>query len=251
MTNYQFRKNLIEGMINLGYEKVITESSEYHFVKNLNNGFYVTILIQYHRFEKGTYTAEFHLDYYASSGYTGLDSRLSPRVAKFLKIEERKALLNNDLECVDQEGIDAWWRKSDEDSVFNFLKTIALTEERFLKSNNVFNRVLENNKILLVYFDLLSIEKLVVDKAKMDEDFICQPKKEKYGIDPIWYQACEIYQREQKKKNKYVEVSRSTVLYQTVAAYRNYIFEQRYGKPPFFGELLARYNKLLEDEKNK
>lgn len=255
MTNYQFNKILLEGMRSLGYEKTMSEHSEIYFIKRLENGFYISVFLYHHRFEKGAYTADFHLDYFASFGYTGLDHRLSPRIGKFLKKDERKALLNNYLECIDQENIDAWWYKSDENSVFDFVKAIEITEERYLSSYDIFNKVLENDKILFAYFNLLRTEEVILDKIeqvkqnklKLNESLTAQPIKEKYGIDSLWYQICELEQR----KKKGAKVSRSTVTLEVVSVYRNYIFEQRYGKPPFFDELLARYNKLLEDEKSK
>lgn len=79
MTNYQFRKSLAVGMAKLGYEKVISELADAHFIKRLENGFYITLFLYHHRFDKGAYTANFHLDYYASFGFIGGEQRLSRR----------------------------------------------------------------------------------------------------------------------------------------------------------------------------
>jgi len=182
------------GIENLGYKEIqdtITVAQGL-YIKLIENGLYLSIGLTISRYHDSMFTASFYLSKTTNWATYGGDipKQSYQRVGHLLTKEERNILLD---EKYTKDGInDAWWNAQNQKEVNNFIKTLNITEKRFLNQANLMIDI-QNSKDVN---ELGKLAKMVIHKVdhdnidKFNYQFI--PKKPIDNIPIEWFKAAEI-----------------------------------------------------------
>lgn len=191
------RNNLLE----LGFQELkdTISGASGLFAKHLHDDFFLTLGLTISNYYDSRFTASFYLSKTIrwSSVWDDIPLESYRRIGRFLSVDERKNLLDMSFN-LEKEG-DAWWDGSDELQIANFLKTVAITEGRFLGQENIFDKIESSSEVKLLHRYSSGVIALVSqNKLPLEYHYKYMPNRIIDDIPLEWFKAAELVLLENK-----------------------------------------------------
>jgi hypothetical protein len=194
LTKNKLIKLTKSGLEKLGYRefKDTITPAQGLYGKLLPSGLYLTLGLTISRYYDNLFTASFYLSKTTNWATFGQDipNDSYKRMGFFLTGEERKVLLHR--EYSHQDSGDAWWNIEDENVINDFLKTVEVTESRFLNQHGLVEKIA--NSIFIN--ELWKLAKRTIEKIS-DKIYIGEynykfiPPKNIDNIPIEWFKVAE------------------------------------------------------------
>lgn len=145
----KFKKEIEQGLVSLGYRKVILGSSvaDALYLKVIDNELYLTLGFTYSNFNVGKFTAAFYLSKVTLWGavWDDIPPESYERIGSFLEDPERLELLGEEYNV---KGVaDSWWDMNDISALDKFLKAVQITENRFLAQPDMILKIEQSKAV--------------------------------------------------------------------------------------------------------
>lgn len=183
------RKRLIE----LGYFEIkdTLTGANGLFAKQVEDNLFLTLGLVISRFYDSMFTGSYYLASITRWGtlYGDMPKAIYQRAGKFLNLEERYLYLDNELK---REGVvDAWWNGNDVHSISNFIKTIEVTERRFIEQKDIKNKI-DNSSDLQTLADYAKlVENRLINSLEGEFKYNFIPEKPVDDVPILWFKAAE------------------------------------------------------------
>jgi hypothetical protein len=200
LTKIKLLKLIKKNLEEFGYKEIkdTLTGANGLFIKPINNSFFLSLGLTISNYYESRFTASFYLSKTTrwSSIWGDIPNEAYERVGSFLTAKERGLYLDEEHNA---DGVtDAWWNSNKQDHIDNFLRTIYITEERFLKQPHLFTKIENSLEVKQLVEYVLNVLNVLNNEEDGKYDYRFQPKKNIDDIPSKWFKAAE---RVLKKKN--------------------------------------------------
>lgn len=195
LTKSKLLKITKEMLMKFGYQefKDTQTGASGLFIKLINENYFLTLGLILSNYYDTRFTASYYLSKTTRWGsmWGDIPRESYERIGSFLTKEERQLLLNEEH---NKEGVtDAWWDSNNEREINHFLKTIELTEKRFLNQEKLFSKIEKSSEVSELANYSISVIGLVTQSNTTEQiDYRFTPIKPIDDVPLDWFKAAEI-----------------------------------------------------------
>ncbi|WPU97693.1 hypothetical protein SNE26_16835 [Mucilaginibacter sp. cycad4] len=181
------------GLNSLGYREIpdSTTGAQGLYIKTADVNLFLTVGLTISRYYDSMFTASYYLSKVTCWGavWGDIPNNSYERVGSFLTKGERDMLLE---ERYRKEGVkDAWWDGEDDEAIKAFIKTIEITESRFLSQPGLCYDVMNSVEVN----ELAGLSKATIHSIETNHEdlssFKFMPPKPIDNIPIEWFKAAE------------------------------------------------------------
>lgn len=193
LTKTQLIKKVKDTLSKLGYfesKDTLTGASGL-FIKQVGNGFYLTLGLEISNFYESKFSASYYLSKTTrwSSVWGDIPKSSYERIGHFLTREERFTYLDD--EHNEERVTDAWWNGNEEREIQNFLKVVEITEKRFLGQEALLSDIENSSEVKELANDASSVIKLMESGGSNMTDYRFVQQNPVDDIPMEWFEAAE------------------------------------------------------------